>query len=61
MQPPFATVTYRVLKPLPTEVLEGKAAPWFDQPGGAIQYDFPGGIGGYVDAGYLEVIGVTPK
>jgi hypothetical protein len=30
-------VTYRVDKPL--HVLSGKAAPWFDEPGGATQYE----------------------
>ncbi|MFW8744871.1 TNT domain-containing protein [Mesorhizobium japonicum] len=55
--PPFVTVTYEVVKPLPPEVLEGKVAPWFDRPGGGFQYQFPEGITKYVDDGYLRVIG----
>jgi hypothetical protein len=61
LQPPFVTVTYRVLKPLPDSVLEGKAASWFDQPGGAIQYHFPDGIQQFVDEGYLDPVEVRAQ
>ncbi|MFW8744980.1 TNT domain-containing protein, partial [Mesorhizobium japonicum] len=30
LRPPFVTVTYEVLKPLPPEVLEGRVASWLD-------------------------------
>ncbi len=46
-------VRYKVLKPLPDDVLEGRARPWFDQPGGGIQYYFPKGIQWYIDNKYL--------
>jgi len=56
LRPPFITVTYKVLKPLPEDVVQGRTAAWFDQPGQGIQYEFPGGIQRYVDQGYLEPI-----
>lgn len=33
-------VRYKVVKPLPDEVLEGRAHPWFGQTGGGVQYYF---------------------
>lgn len=45
---------YRVLKPLPETVTEGRIQPWFDQPGGAMQYKFDRDIKWYVDNEYLE-------
>lgn len=47
---------YRVVKPLPSDVVEGTAAPWFEQPGGGMQYYFPNGIQWYIDHGYLEPV-----
>jgi len=47
---------YRVLKPLPEEVLEGKIAPWFEQPGGGVQYKFDHPISWYQERGYLEPV-----
>lgn len=43
---------YEVVKPL--EVDAGPAAPWFNQPGGGIQYDFGRSIQSLVDSGYLR-------
>jgi hypothetical protein len=43
-----------VLKPLPEGVTEGKIAPWFEQPGGGIQYKFDHPIEWYLDKGYLK-------
>lgn len=47
---------YRVEKPLPSDVTEGEIAPWFEQPGGGVQYKFDKPIQWYVDHGYLEVV-----
>lgn len=47
---------YRVVRPLPSDVVEGTAAPWFEQPGGGMQYYFPNGIQWYIDHGYLEPV-----
>ena len=47
---------YRVAKPLPPEVTEGKIAPWFEQAGGGVQYKFDKPIQWYVDHGYLKVV-----
>lgn len=43
--------SYRVIKPI--NVLAGKTAPWFDQPGGGIQYKLPMTIQELIDLGYL--------
>ncbi|EAQ80706.1 hypothetical protein DSM3645_11836 [Blastopirellula marina DSM 3645] len=48
---------YKVLKPLPA--LEGKAAPWFDQPGGGVQYDLVKSIEHWLERGYLEQVKQT--
>jgi hypothetical protein len=61
LEPPFVTISYQVVKPLPEEVLEGRVASWFDEPGGGIQYEFPGGIQKYVDEGYLRIIKVRAQ
>lgn len=47
---------YRVVKPLPESVTEGRIQPWFDQPGGAVQYKFDNDIDYYLEHGYLERI-----
>lgn len=47
---------YRVAKPLPDDVTQGKIAPWFEQSGGGLQYKFSHPIQWYVDHGYLEVV-----
>lgn len=44
---------YEVLKPLPDSVTEGAIAPWFEQPGGGVQYVFDHPISWYVENGYL--------
>ncbi|MCC9606768.1 TNT domain-containing protein [Blastopirellula sp. JC732] len=48
---------YRVLKPLPA--LEGKAAPWFGQPGGGVQYDLVKSVEHWLEQGFLEVETLT--
>ena len=46
---------YRVVKPLPDSVTEGRIQPWFEQPGGAMQYKFgEHDIRWYVKNGCLE-------
>ncbi|GAA1437097.1 hypothetical protein GCM10009641_38280 [Mycobacterium cookii] len=45
---------YEVLKPLPESVTEGKIAPWFEQPGGGVQYMFDEPMSWYVENGYLR-------
>ncbi len=45
---------YEVLKPLPEGVTEGSIAPWFEQPGGGVQYVFDHPISWYVENGYLR-------
>lgn len=48
---------YRVVKPLPDSVTEGRIQPWFEQPGGAMQYKFAEhDIDWYVKNEYLEVV-----
>jgi hypothetical protein len=42
------------LKPL--RVKAGKAAPWFDQPGGGIQYKTDGKVQDFVAWGYLKQV-----
>ncbi|GAA5163781.1 glycohydrolase toxin TNT-related protein [Ornithinimicrobium tianjinense] len=48
---------YRVVRPL-DGVTEGEIAPWFEQPGGGLQYHFPEprDIQWYIDNGYLVEI-----
>lgn len=46
---------YEVLKPV--EVLSGEIAPWFDQPGGGIQYMFDKSIRELIEAGILAKVG----
>ncbi|MGQ0623606.1 MAG: TNT domain-containing protein [Sporichthyaceae bacterium] len=50
---------WRVLKPLPDSILEGDVAPWFEQPGGGVQYKFDHELTWYEKNGYLERI--TPQ
>ncbi|MFI4873720.1 MAG: TNT domain-containing protein [Blastopirellula sp. JB062] len=45
---------YEVLKPL--AALAGKAAPWFDQPGGGEQYDLAKPVRHWLNDGYLKEI-----
>jgi filamentous hemagglutinin len=50
---------FEVIRPLP--VLSGKAAPWFDQPGGGIQYTSPNGMASYtvqdlIRDGYIKEV-----
>lgn len=47
---------YKVLKPLPDSVTEGKIEGWFDQPGGGTQYKFDQEIEWYIKNGYLEEV-----
>jgi hypothetical protein len=53
LDPPFERYTYEVVKPLPPDVRAGFIAPDFQQPGGAIQLHFPGGISKWVASGHL--------
>lgn len=48
---------YEVLRPLPEGVTEGRIAPWFEQPGGGVQYKFDRSIEWYETNGYLRKIG----
>ncbi|MGG1312690.1 TNT domain-containing protein [Cohnella laeviribosi] len=43
---------YEVVKSL--DALGGKIAPWFDQPGGGIQYKFDQSIKELIEGGYLR-------
>jgi len=43
---------YEVVKPI--DVQSGKIAPWFDQPGGGIQYQFPQSIEELIRSGHLR-------
>jgi hypothetical protein len=45
---------YEVVRPL--RVASGKAAPWFDQPGGGMQYKTGQSIQALVDKGYLKPV-----
>ncbi|WP_273702694.1 TNT domain-containing protein [Thermoanaerobacter sp. A7A] len=47
---------YEVIKPF--EALEGKTAPWFDQPGGSIQYKMPKTIKELINEGYIREVKV---
>lgn len=46
---------YEVKQPI--EVLSGEIAPWFDQPGGGVQYVFDKSIRELIDAGVLVKVG----
>ena len=46
---------FRVAKPL--DVQSGMAAPWFQQPGGGAQYQFPQSIQSLIRNGYIERVG----
>lgn len=46
---------YRVIKEIP-EVKKGPAAPWFDQPGMGIQYEFPYSINELLEGGFITPI-----
>ena len=45
---------YEVLKPLPVKA--GTAAPWFDQPGGGVQYVTAISVQQLIDQGYLREV-----
>ena len=49
-----AFYTYEVLKPF--DVNSGTSAPWFDQPGGGIQYQLPMSIRELRRYGYIKII-----
>lgn len=46
---------YEVVKPI-EGVKEGEVIPWFNQPGGGVQYELPGKIEDLVEGGYLKPI-----
>lgn len=46
---------FEVVKPIEA-VEEGKIAPWFDEPGGGIQYEMPDSIANLIEEGYLRRI-----
>ena len=46
--------TYEVVKPF--DVHSGTTAPWFDQPGGGIQYQLPMSIKDLRNLGYVRII-----
>ena len=50
----MAYYRYQVVKPL--RVAAGKAAPWFDQPGGGIQYKTSKRVSDLVASGYLKQV-----
>lgn len=52
--------TFEVSEALPSTVLEGVAAPWFGQPGGAAMVVFDRPIRWYVDQGFLAMLGEGP-
>lgn len=47
---------YEVVKELPSDVTQGKIAPWFEQGGEGIQYKFDKPIKWYIDHGYLKEV-----
>jgi len=55
LDPTWPTTKYKVVEDLPPWVRVGYTETAFGQPGGGIQYYFPGGIQWYVDAGYLKI------
>jgi RHS repeat-associated protein len=46
--------SYRVVKPI-EQVNAGRTVPWFDQPGGGIQYELQESVEWLLEHGYLEV------
>jgi len=54
--PAFQNHQLEVVKPLPPEVRAGSIAPAFEQPGGELQFHFPGGIKKWIDEGYIKVV-----
>lgn len=50
---------YRVVKPI--HVLAGNAAPWFDEPGGAMQYESDQPASALRNNGSLELVAVPSK
>lgn len=46
---------YRILKEIPG-VEKATVAPWFDQPGGGMQYKLPMSIDKLLEEGYIELI-----
>lgn len=53
LSPSFSSYDLKVLKPLPPEVTFGRIAEAFEQPGGGIQFHFPGGMKYWIDNKYL--------
>lgn len=51
--------TFRVVQALPPIVQEGRAAPWFEQPGGGAMVMLDRPIRWYVDRGHLEPTSVS--
>lgn len=45
---------YEVVKPV--EAIGGEVAPWFDQPGGGIQYMLRKSIHELLDSGYIKAV-----
>ncbi|MFJ3393127.1 glycohydrolase toxin TNT-related protein [Leifsonia aquatica] len=56
LAPIFKRFTYEVTKPLPPDVRMGSIAPDFQQPGGAVQLHFPGGISKWLESGHLTPV-----
>lgn len=50
-------LTFRVVRPMPDTVQEGRAAPWFEQPGGGAMVVLDRPIRWYVDQGFLHLLG----
>lgn len=44
--------TFEVLKPI--EVDAGPSAPWFNQPGGGLQFELPGSVDDLINSGHLR-------
>ena len=55
----YAYNTYRVVQPLPA--LLGTAAPWFGEPGGAVQVKTSACVNQLLAAGVLEVVPNSPQ
>ncbi|PNW09267.1 hypothetical protein C1632_09375 [Microbacterium testaceum] len=53
LSPAFSSYTLTVNKELPPEVTVGRIAPSFEQPGGGLQFFFPGGISRWVKSEHL--------
>lgn len=45
---------WEVIKPLPEDVVQGRVTPWFEQPGGGVQYKFSEKMTWYEEHGYLR-------